>query len=57
MTGDDADHGAEYHLREALRHLNEARETGDLRKTNDVALEEVSDTVASVLNEYDQDGQ
>ena len=52
---EDNDHDAEYHLREALRHLTNARD-GDLRKTHAVAIEEVSDTVATVLNEYDQDG-
>ncbi|ELY85114.1 hypothetical protein C484_21162 [Natrialba taiwanensis DSM 12281] len=43
------------HLREALRHLDAAQE-GDLRKTNAVALEEVSQTITSVLREYEQDG-
>lgn len=50
------DHDVEYHLREALRHLGEAQEKGDLRKTNDVAIEQVSQTIASVLNEHSQDG-
>ena len=45
----------ERHLREALRHLSEAREAGDLRKTNVVALEEVSKTVSTVLREYEGD--
>ncbi|QLG47525.1 hypothetical protein [Natrinema halophilum] len=45
----------ERHLRKALRHLSAARESGDLRKTNDVALEEVSNTVSSVLREYEGD--
>ncbi|ELY74437.1 hypothetical protein [Natrinema pallidum] len=43
----------ERHLREALRHLGEARDADDLRKTNAVALEEVSNTVSSVLREYE----
>ncbi|WP_265111233.1 hypothetical protein [Halosolutus halophilus] len=54
MNGDDH-HGTEYHLREALRHLGEARDEGDLRKTNDTAIEEVSNTIATVLNEYKRD--
>lgn len=45
----------ERHLREALRHLNEARAADDLRKTNDVALAEVSNTVSSVLREHEND--
>lgn len=54
MTGAN-DHDTEYHLREALRHLGEARDEGDLRKTNAVAIEEVSNTIATVLNEYNRD--
>ncbi len=50
-TGTDT----ERHLREALRHLGEAQDTDDLRKTNAVALEEVSNTVSSVLREYEDD--
>ncbi|EMA42598.1 hypothetical protein [Halobiforma nitratireducens] len=46
----------EHHLREALRHLEAARD-GDLRKTNAVAVEEVSDTITAVLQEYEEDGQ
>ncbi|ELY72824.1 hypothetical protein CYV19_06245 [Natronobacterium gregoryi SP2] len=49
MTDDTA-----HHLREALRHLEAARD-GDLRKTHDVALEQVSNTVGSVLQEYTED--
>ncbi|WP_165874853.1 hypothetical protein [Natrarchaeobius oligotrophus] len=45
----------ERHLRAALRHLERARD-GDLRKTNDAAIEEVSNTVATVLREHEQDG-
>jgi hypothetical protein len=45
----------ERHLREALRHLGAARDADDLRKTNAVALEEVSNTVSSVLREYEGD--
>ncbi len=44
----------EYHLRKGLQHINAARD-GELRKTNDVALEEVSKTVSAVLREYSQD--
>ncbi|WP_200840336.1 hypothetical protein [Natrialba sp. INN-245] len=44
----------EHHLREALRHLECAR-NGDLRKTNDVAIAQVTDTVAAVLSEYEHD--
>lgn len=50
-TGSDT----ERHLREALRHLGEARDDEDLRKTHSVALEEVSNTVSSVLREYEDD--
>ncbi|WP_436347659.1 hypothetical protein [Natronorubrum sp. FCH18a] len=50
----DAERGTEYHLRAALNHLGEAQD-GDLRKTNAVALEEVSNTVSSVLREHEQD--
>jgi len=39
----------ERHLREALRHLGQAQDDDTLRKTNAVALEEVSNTVSSVL--------
>ncbi|GAB3665633.1 hypothetical protein [Halopiger thermotolerans] len=45
----------EQHLRKALRHLSEARDGDDLRKTNAVALEEVESTVSSVLREYEAD--
>ena len=45
----------EQHLREALQHLSEARDSDDLRKTNAVALEEVENTVSTVLREYEQD--
>ncbi|WP_254530111.1 hypothetical protein [Natrinema gelatinilyticum] len=45
----------EEELKKALRHLSAAREEGDLRKTNDVALEEVSNTVSTVLREYEDD--
>ncbi|MFC6766509.1 hypothetical protein [Natrinema soli] len=45
----------ERHLRKALRHLGEAQKDDDLRKTNAVALEEVSNTVSSVLREYEGD--
>ncbi|WP_408959194.1 hypothetical protein [Natrinema sp. 74] len=44
----------EHHLREALQHLSEARDADDLRKTNAVALEEVENTVSTVLREYEQ---
>jgi len=43
------------HLRAALRHLEAARQQGDLRKTNAVALENVSNTVSTVLREYEGD--
>ena len=48
------DHDTEYHLREALRHLTNAQD-GALRKTHAVAIEEVSNTVATVLNEHSRD--
>ena len=53
---DESTRDAEHHLREALRHLSDARESDELRKTHDVALEEVSNTVSSVLREHEQDG-
>ncbi|AEH37399.1 hypothetical protein [Halopiger xanaduensis] len=59
MSGDHerGDDGLEtdQHLRRALRHLSEARDGDDLRKTNAVALEEVENTVSTVLREYEQD--
>ncbi|SDJ92162.1 hypothetical protein [Natronorubrum texcoconense] len=51
---DETEHETEHHLREALRHLGDAQQ-GDLRKTNAVALEEVSNTLSSVLREHEQD--
>ncbi|MDQ2051431.1 hypothetical protein RBH26_13185 [Natronolimnohabitans sp. A-GB9] len=51
---DDTDSETEHHLREALRHLRAAQE-GDLRKTNAVAIEEVSNTVSTVLREHEED--
>ncbi|MFC4543760.1 hypothetical protein ACFO5R_17675 [Halosolutus amylolyticus] len=54
MTG-ETDHDTEYHLREALRHLGAAQDRDDLRKTNAVAIEEVSQTIATVLSEHSQD--
>lgn len=54
MSGENGT-DTEHHLRQALRHLSEAREAGDLRKTNAVALEEVSNTVSTVLREYEGD--
>ncbi|AXR78220.1 hypothetical protein [Natrarchaeobaculum sulfurireducens] len=51
---DDEHIDTEYHLREALRHLDEAQ-AGDLRKTHSVALEEVSTTVSTVLRERSAD--
>ncbi|WP_165872040.1 hypothetical protein [Natrarchaeobius halalkaliphilus] len=51
---DPTDRLTEHHLREALRHLEAARE-GDLRKTNAVAIDEVSNTVAAVFREYEYD--
>lgn len=54
MTDENV-HDVEHHLREALQHLSDARESDDLRKTHDVALEEVSNTVSSVLREHEQD--
>ncbi|MDJ1430582.1 hypothetical protein [Halostagnicola sp. A-GB9-2] len=53
MTEEPEDE-TEHHLREALQHISEARD-GELRKTNDVALEEVSKTVSAVLREHRQD--
>ena len=52
---DDDPTDVEHHLREALRHLDEAQD-GDLRKTHVVALEEVAKTVSTVLREY-QNGE
>ncbi|SIR11044.1 hypothetical protein [Natronorubrum daqingense] len=49
-----ADQETEHHLREAIRHLSEAQD-GDLRKTHDVAIEEVLTTVSTVLHEHSQD--
>lgn len=54
MSGENGT-DVERHLRQTLQHLNEAREADDLRKTNAVALEEVSNTVSSVLREYEDD--
>ncbi len=51
---DDTDPETERHLREALRHLGKALD-GDLRKTNAIALEEVSNTLSTVLREYESD--
>ncbi|SEV88057.1 hypothetical protein [Natrinema salifodinae] len=53
MSGDTTTE-TEYHLREALQHLSEAQD-GDLRKTNAVVIEEVSNTVSTVLREYTRD--
>ena len=59
MSGDQpsGDDGidTEQHLRQALQHLSAARDSDDLRKTNAVALEEVENTVSTVLREYQQD--
>ncbi|WP_175607242.1 hypothetical protein [Natrinema saccharevitans] len=52
---ENTDPDTERHLREALRHLGTAQDDGDLRKTHAVALEEVSNTVSSVLREYEGD--
>ena len=54
MIDEDTDETA-YHLRQALHHLEEAQD-GDLRKTNAVAIEEVSKTVSIVLRERLADG-
>ncbi|ELY96992.1 hypothetical protein C482_14514 [Natrialba chahannaoensis JCM 10990] len=51
-----ADGSPEAHLREALRHLDAARDTGELRKTHTVALEEVARTITTVLREHETDG-
>ena len=48
-------HDTEYHLREALRHLGVAQETGELRKTNAAAIDDVSKTIARVLDEHGRD--
>ncbi|WP_195892479.1 hypothetical protein [Halopiger goleimassiliensis] len=53
MTDDDQP-DVEHHLREALRHL-ETAQNGDLRKTHAVALEEVSTTIGTVLQEQRSD--
>lgn len=53
-SGDDGTE-TEQHLREALQHLSAARDADDIRKTNAVALEEVENTVSTVLREYEQD--
>ncbi|NGM71589.1 hypothetical protein G6M89_21835 [Natronolimnobius sp. AArcel1] len=58
MTDDhnsETDPDVEHHLRKALQHLGEASEADDLRKTNAVALEDVSRTISSVLREYRHD--
>lgn len=44
----------EHHLREALRHLEEA-ESESLDRTNLTAIEQVADTVARVLREHKLD--
>lgn len=51
---EENDHQTEHHLQEAIRHLSKAQD-GDLRKTNAVAIEDVSDTVSTVLREQDRD--
>ncbi|MFC4437208.1 MULTISPECIES: hypothetical protein [Natrialbaceae] len=51
---EETDDRTEYHLREAIRHLSEAQE-GDLRKTNAAAIEEVLNTVSTVLREHTED--
>jgi hypothetical protein len=53
MNG-ERDTTAADHLREALKHLQDARE-GDLRKTHAVAVEEAARTVARVLDEHERD--
>lgn len=50
----EKDHEPEYHLRKALRHLNEAQ-NGNLRQTNATAVQKVSDTIATVLRERKED--
>ncbi|WP_092928970.1 hypothetical protein [Natrinema hispanicum] len=52
---DTTDTETSEHLRAALRHLEAARQQGELRKTNAVALENVSNTVSTVLREYEGD--
>ena len=52
---DTTDTETEEHLRAALRHLEAAQQQGELRKTNAVALENVSNTVSTVLREYEDD--
>jgi hypothetical protein len=47
---DETDDRTEYLFQEAIRHLKEARE-GDLRATDAVAVETVSNTVSAVLHE------
>lgn len=51
---DDEHTDADFHLRAALRHLENAQD-GDLRKTHSVALEEVSTTVGTILRERSAD--
>lgn len=52
---DDEDQPPTHNLREALRHLGEARE-GALRQTHAVAVEQAEKTIARVLQEHEQDG-
>ena len=51
---EETENRTEHHLREAIRHLSEAQD-GDLRKTNAVAIEEVLNTVSTVLREHTED--
>lgn len=51
---EESDSRTDHHLQEALRHLSEV-ERDDLRKTNAVALEQVTDTIAMVLREHRED--
>ncbi|MDG5761306.1 hypothetical protein QA600_18410 [Natronococcus sp. A-GB1] len=50
---DENERTTEHHLREAIRHLSEAQ-GGDLRKTNAAVIEDVSDTVSTVLREQER---
>ena len=51
---DENERTTEHHLREAIRDLSEARD-GELRKTNATVIEDVSDTVSTVLREQERD--
>lgn len=53
MTDEEHDK-VNHHLQEALDHLNKAQE-GNLRQTNNVAVNEVATTLADILRERKRD--